>query len=59
MEKPSELTVTCPQPRTLATGEFECPICGAIWDRDEDTPECRQPGPSGDFLRQKFQPNRD
>ncbi len=57
MEKPSELTVTCPQPRTLATGEFECPLCGAIWDKDEETPECRSRRAHGDFLRQQFQLN--
>lgn len=43
MEKRSELTVTCPKPRTLATGELECPLCGSIWDRDEEPPRCRRP----------------
>jgi len=34
------LTVECPPPRTLATGELECPSCGRIWDREDGEPDC-------------------
>lgn len=30
----------CPTPRTIATGERECPRCGAIWDRADGPPDC-------------------
>jgi rubrerythrin len=56
MERPSELTAKCPQPRTLATGEYECPSCGTIWDRDEDTPECCSPTRVEDARRQPYSP---
>ncbi len=38
------LTVAeCPPPRTLPTGELECPVCGCIWDKSDGEPECTGP----------------
>lgn len=36
-----EIAGECPPPRTLATGEQECPSCGRIWDEDDGAPACR------------------
>lgn len=32
----------CPPPRTLPTGESECPSCGRMWDRADGRPACSE-----------------
>ncbi len=32
--------ITCPIPRTGASGEQECPACGLRWDQADGKPEC-------------------